>query len=248
MAERASIESQLGSAPCEVGDDENIFLLRESDDYQSRLLLGNALCSQYRFREAIEAYRSAELIRGDDPALYIRLGGAYLTVRKFDRAEAAYRRALSLGVPESGVGYQRGFRLYLLGDFEEAEKQFRKCLPCGGELEIAVIYWRCLCRMRLTGAPQQPEGFRQDMEVGHHTAYKRAAELFAGMRSPEETLSGLEAERGGLDYVIPAYGLCRLMVCSGEAGKGRELLEKVLLRREVWPSLPYLAAWNDKNG
>ena len=55
--EKASLDSQLGNAPCTVEDTEEMFWLRESDDFQSRVALGNALAGQYRFRDAIAAYR-----------------------------------------------------------------------------------------------------------------------------------------------------------------------------------------------
>ena len=78
---KATLESQLFNAPCKVEDTEEMFWLREMDDYQSKISLGNALAAQYRFREAITAYLSAERIRNNDPMLYLRLGGAYLTIR-----------------------------------------------------------------------------------------------------------------------------------------------------------------------
>lgn len=43
----ASLESQLGNAPCLCEDTEEMFWLRESDDYESRVKLGNLLSGQY---------------------------------------------------------------------------------------------------------------------------------------------------------------------------------------------------------
>lgn len=82
-----SLESQLGNAPCLCEDTEEMFWLRESDDYGSRVQLGNLLSGQYRFREALDAYCFAKKIRDDDPMLYIRLGGASLTLWRFDEAK-----------------------------------------------------------------------------------------------------------------------------------------------------------------
>lgn len=91
----ASIDSQLGTAPCLCEDTEEMFWLQESDDYASRVKLGNLLSEQYRFREAIDAYHTAEMIRADDPMLYIRLGGAYLTLQRFDEAKKPTKKPFS---------------------------------------------------------------------------------------------------------------------------------------------------------
>lgn len=59
----ASIDSQLGNAPCLCEDTEEMFWLRESDDYESQIKLGNLLSGQYRFREAVDAYHADETLR-----------------------------------------------------------------------------------------------------------------------------------------------------------------------------------------
>ena len=73
---KASLDSQLGTARCEAEDTEELFWLRESDDYQSKAALGNALSAQYRFREAAESYLSAARAAGRfDRALAAAHGG-----------------------------------------------------------------------------------------------------------------------------------------------------------------------------
>ena len=126
----ASLESQLGNTPCLCEDTEEMFWLREADDYQSRVQLGNLLSGQYRFREALEAYRLAEKIRADDPMLYIRLGGAYLTLQNFDKAKASYDKSFSLSGNEKLTAYQMGIWYYLQVNYQEASDRFEKVLPC----------------------------------------------------------------------------------------------------------------------
>ena len=116
----ASIDSQLGTAPCLCEDTEEMFWLQESDDYASRVKLGNLLSEQYRFREAIDAYHTAEMIRADDPMLYIRLGGAYLTLLRFDEAKKAYEKSRSLSGSEQSVAYPMGVWHYLQRDYQSA--------------------------------------------------------------------------------------------------------------------------------
>jgi hypothetical protein len=52
------------------------------------------LSGQYHFCEAADAYHSAEMVRADDPMLYIYLGGIYLTLRHFDESKKAYEKVL----------------------------------------------------------------------------------------------------------------------------------------------------------
>jgi Flp pilus assembly protein TadD len=137
---RASLDSQLSGEPCRAEDTEEIFWLREADDYQSRVQLGNALAAQYRFKEAAEAYRKAQRIHGDDWRLLVRLAGAELTLRRFDEAMARYRRCLALGADTQAIAYPLGIGHYLQKDYETAASWFEKCLPCADELAIAAIY------------------------------------------------------------------------------------------------------------
>ena len=109
----ASLESQLENALCLCEDTEEMFWLRESDDYESQVKLGNLLSGQYRFREALDAYCAAEKIRADDPMLYIRLGGAYLTLRHFDEAKKAYGQSLFLYGEDKFVTYRSAVEVFL---------------------------------------------------------------------------------------------------------------------------------------
>lgn len=104
----ASIQSQLGDATCEVEDTEEMFWLRESDDYQSCVRLGNILAGQYRFKEAVSAYEKALLIRQNDAMLYLRLGGAELTLLRFEAARKNYQAALAYGASEKSTAYPLG--------------------------------------------------------------------------------------------------------------------------------------------
>lgn len=242
---KASLESQLECAVCNAEDTEEMFWLRQSDDYQSKFSLGNALSAQYRFREAAGAFEDASHIRNNDPALYIRLGGAYLTIRKFEEAYDAYMRCLELGGTEQSVAYPLGVWHYLREDYRAAAEWFVKCLPCGDELAIAIIYWHCLCCLRSGSNSELLKHYRADMKVGHHTAYKTAVSLFAGETDIKTVFDALESERDDLNYVITAYGVSRFLLSSGSKEEGIELLKQVLSHKEIWACISYLAAWND---
>lgn len=242
---KASLESQFEGALCDVEDTEEMFWLRQSDDYQSKIALGNALSAQYRFREAAQAFEAASYIRNNDPSLYTRLGGAYLTIRKFKAAYDAYMRSLDLGGAEQSVSYPLGMWHYLQEDYRIAAEWFAKCLPCGDELAIAVIYWHCLCCFRSGSHLELLKHYRTDMKVGHHTAYQTAVSLFAGETDIRAVFDALESERDDLNYVIAAYGLYVYLAVKDEKKKGDTLLQGILSRKMIWPCISYLTAWND---
>ncbi|MDE7249880.1 MAG: hypothetical protein K2N82_08330, partial [Lachnospiraceae bacterium] len=243
---KASLESQLFNAPCMVEDTEEMFWLRETDDYQSKISLGNALAAQYRFREAIAAYLSAERIRNDDPMLYLRLGGAYLTIRQFDAALAAYNRSLSLGISRKTIAYPIGIWHYLMKDYENGAKWFMECLPCDDEMAIAVIYWHTLSCLRMNTAPSLLKEYHPGMLVGHHTAYRLAVSAMSGEESLENAEMRTEQLQSDLDYVIAAYGISVALACKGLIKESRKLNEHLLSRDSVWPCVSYLAAWGDE--
>ena len=250
MTERikASLESQLGGAVCEAEDTEEMFWLRQTDDYQSKVALGNALSAQYRFREAAEAYRQAGRIRQDDSTLFLRLGGALLTLREFEDAKEAYEEALRLGASEKAASYPLGVWHYLRGEYGIAARRFGQCLPCDDEMAIAVLYWHALCCLRQGQMSTLLREYRPDMQVGHHTAYRDAVALFAGKTTAEAAAEKWAGEKDSLNRVIIGYGIGRFLFASGERERGKAVYAKVLACKDVWPCISYLAAWNDVCG
>ena len=242
---RASLESQLGTEPCLIEDTADMFWLRESDDYQSRFSLGNALAAQYRFKDAIEAYEKATWIRQDDWKIFYSLGGAYLTIRYFDKAMATYNRCIALGANEATVAFPLGIGCYLQNDYVSAMTWFEKCLPCENEMAIAVIYWHTLSSYRSGHKPTLLDTYHQNMEVGHHTAYQLAVSVFCGETKWKKVLTQIENETDDLNYVIALYGLCVYLEQVGEVTKSEYYVSDLLKRECVWPCVSYLAAWND---
>lgn len=242
----ASLESQLGHAPCLCEDTEDMFWLRESDDYASRVKLGNLLSGQYRFAEALEAYRSAERIRANDPMLYIRMGGAQLTLRHFDEAKHAYERSRALGAREPSVAYPMGVWHYLQGQYREAADSFARVLPCGDEMAIAVLYWHALCCMRGGLSDRLTGAYHDDMQVGHHTAYLAAVEVMLGKTAADEALRQAEQNKNDLNAVVTLYGVAVYLEHIGRKERAEDAVAALLKRKSVWPCISYLAAWNDR--
>ena len=245
LLEKASLESQIGNAPCTAEDTEEIFWLREADDYQSRVALGNALAGQYRFKDAICAYQNALRIRRDVWTVFSRLAVAYLTIRRFAEAKEQYERCLAIGADPKAVALPIGVWHYLKGEYSTAADWFAKCLPCGDEMAIAVIYWHTLCRYRICGEPDLLPMYRREMHAGHHTAYQLAVSVFCGDVSWKDAAAEADQELSELNRVIALYGICGYLRSVGETAKSTEFLQALLTYRTYWPCIAYLAAWND---
>jgi hypothetical protein len=77
------------------------------------------------------------------------------------------------------------------------------------------------------------------MDVGHHRAYKKAADLFCGLTPLPEFLAGLADAADDLEYVTALYGAC---IYSGSPA----LYGKLLARDGFWPCFAYIAAYTDE--
>lgn len=247
MDNYASIESQLGEAVCEIEDTEEMFWLKESDDYDSLVSYGNKLAQQYRFKEAIDAYRKAELIKNTDPMLYVRIGGSYLTLFSFDDAINCYEKSISLGLNLKNVSYSIGIFHYLQKNYTKASEYFTKALPSNDEMTIAVIYWNALSCMRADLTDSLLQTYNKDMKVGHHKSYEIAVQVILSILNVDDAISQIENNSNDLDYVVSMYGIAAYCESVGEYEKSVSLYNKLLTKKSVWPCVSYLAAYNDVN-
>ena len=243
MSTQATLESQLNNAPCEVEDTEEMFWLRESDDCQSKIKLGNALAAQYRFRDAIEAYSQAYAIKPENPTISLCLAGSYLTLFMFDEAKTAYENAHKAGASEKSLAYPLGILNYLSGNYRKAADLFAACLPCGGEMKIAAIYWHTLASYKGDFTPALLSDYSEDMEVGHHTAYKQAVSVFVGSTD----INSVAPTKGDLNNSILKYGLSVYADHIGNILMSKQLLNETLSCKSMWPNVSYLAAYHDYN-
>ena len=237
----ATLESQLGNEVCNVEDTEEIFWLKMSDDYQSKVKAGDLLVRQYRFKDAIKEYENACKIKQDDYMLYIKLGGAYLTLFDFDEAQISYTNALKYGVKQENIAFYLGIKAFLKGDYSEAVSYFEKTSANNGEMLISVIYWHTIASLRCDVKPSFLEKYSKNIDVGHHAAYKTAVSLFAG----EIEYSNIIIPETPLDAVIVLYGICQYLKYKSSSEEAKVYEEKLLDCKEVWPCIAYLAAYND---
>jgi Ca-activated chloride channel homolog len=91
---------------------------------------GNRLFEQGKYREAEEAYLSAQAESPDSPELFYNLGNALIKQRKRDQALQALRQAISKGHADlqASAWYNLGNSLFEMGDFENSAQAFIRAL------------------------------------------------------------------------------------------------------------------------
>lgn len=240
---KASLESQLSGAVCEVKDTEEISALRQSEDYESLKKLGSLLVSQYRYKDALEAFLKAKSIRGDEVFLYFLLGGTYLTLLEFDEAQKMYNIALEKGATQKQTSFYFAFLAFCKGEFEKASDYLSMSLPCDDETKISNIYWDLIASQRLKKESQLKKYFDECQNIGHHKSYKKAVSVMLGLKAADEVLCELEKEGSDLDFVITAFGIAEYFLFIGEKDKSEALTKRLLEKRSVWPCAAYLASY-----
>lgn len=104
--------------------------------------------------------------------------------------------------------YRIGLAHYYAGRYAQALETFENGMSlCDEEMGIAVIYWHTLSAVRAEEAPTLLKYYRLDMAVGHHTAYKKAMQVWSGITPLSAMLQMLESEEDDLEYGITLYGL-----------------------------------------
>lgn len=240
---KATLSSQLGSMPCKVADTDEITALRETGDYSQ---LGDALISQFRYREAVIAYEKAIYNAPDDLELWRRYAGANLTLHNFRTAEAAYRRCIMMGGKTSNIAYYLGFSNYLQRRYTDAIVHFGACYPCENEdQEIDVIFWHTLTACRIGVKKKLLERYRDDMKIGMNTAQYKLVALFCEKTTAEDVETWIQEQENELVIVTALYGLSVWYESAGQLDKREQVIQKLLGYDNCWPSMAYLAAWND---
>ena len=114
-------------------------LENKADYYEASLLLGELLCEQERFKEAVSIYQDAIKYRPEDFELYYSLGIAYTRLNDFSSAKEAYEKAADINHKLYGAKYNLAQISLMEEDLDEAEKYFADCL-LSEELEAKAYY------------------------------------------------------------------------------------------------------------
>ena len=104
-------------------------LLEKKPDYISASnLLGDILCEEEDYKEAINVYMSALKYNTNDYDLYFNLGIAYTRLNDFQNAKTCYEKAAKLNHEQYYAEYSLGQISLIYSDIESAEKYFLQSL------------------------------------------------------------------------------------------------------------------------
>jgi tetratricopeptide (TPR) repeat protein len=145
--------------------------IRETDGYLSRRMLGAVLLAQHRFAEAIEAGRSAQALRPDDPWNLGVIGDAALELGRYDEAFAAFDRMATLR-PNAASYARISYARELQGDIDGAIDAMRMAIEATSPRDAEALAWH----WSQVGALERAAG-RFDL-AGR--AYGRALHAFPG--------------------------------------------------------------------
>ena len=115
-------------------------LLRHKGDYmEASLLLGDVLCKQENFKEAINVYMDALKHNPESYDIYYGLGIAYTMLNDFQNAKECYERAAELNHMSYNAQFNLGQISLLYRDIDAAEMHFTESLE-SEELESRAYY------------------------------------------------------------------------------------------------------------
>lgn len=214
----ASAVSQLEGAPCGMEYTLEISALREARSFEDFLALGDALCYQMRYREAIKVYGLAAVKSPKRPEAYRRRAGRYLMTIQPALAMDDLMRCRILGWESRDLSYRMGLCLYLAGEYREAMEEFEaNYAQWDDEMRIALIYWHTLSAWRGGGEPALlRDGYHTEMAVGHHTAYEMCMATASEHMETSDGLKLLAEMEEDLEYAILAYGLAGCLARQGQ--------------------------------
>ena len=114
-------------------------LVNKPEYYNASILLGNLLCEQERFKEAVSVYQDALKYKPVDFELYYSLGIAYTRLNDFPSAKECYSKAAEINHKMYSTKYNLAQIALIEEDLQEAEKYFAECLM-SEELEAKAYY------------------------------------------------------------------------------------------------------------
>lgn len=245
---RSTAEAELAGKNIYVGDSAAVAEARKNaSSPEGLIVLGDALANQMRYREALECYTKAY---GLDPKTeYLRkMAGKELSLIMTGPARDHLMECLEAGWDIGDVYYQLALCDYFEGKYASARKSFAKMLNLyNDEMGIAVIYWHTMASFKLGEEPVLLEKVRDDMDIGHHTAYFGAMQTAKGKMTPEELYERIAAEDYDVDYGIMLYGLREYLASAGDRSRYEEFTSSILERDSWWITFAYLACWKENN-
>lgn len=106
----------------------NNLLSKKPDYLDASMLLGDILCSQELYKEALNVYTSALRHSPNNYDLYYNMGIVYTMLNDFESSKTCYEKAALINSLLYNAYYNLGQINLIEMDLDEAEKYFNKCL------------------------------------------------------------------------------------------------------------------------
>lgn len=245
-------ECQLNGAPLDVYDIEKVveakLQLIQNQNFDNLINLGNALCFQLRYREAIEFYEKAKEKDCENILARRKLALCFLKTGNIDGALEEYSFCDQVTPNSLDIIYRIGLAHYYAGNYEKAKSELYRCFELSrdnGEMYIAVIYWYILSCVKLKQDLKFVlDLYNEKIECGHHIGYELTAKLFCGLVG-EEKLYKLAKENDEMTFVIYLYGLYCYYQMKNDVAKAIKCKAELLKTDKYWACFSYLGAFYD---
>lgn len=106
----------------------NSLLDKKPEYVKATMLLGDILCSQEMYKEALTVYTKGLKYSPNDYDLYYNMGMVYTMLNDFQNAKICYEKAATINSLCFHAYYSLGQINLIEMDLDEAEKYFTKCL------------------------------------------------------------------------------------------------------------------------
>lgn len=124
-------------------------LISKKPDYtQASILLGDILCEQEKYKEALSIYTSALRYSPNNYELYYSMGMAYTLLNDFANAKTCYEKAAIINTLLYNGYYNLGQISLIFGDLEEAEQYFMKSLQSEDVEPDAYYHLAKICMLK----------------------------------------------------------------------------------------------------
>lgn len=251
--EHCGRDSQIYGTPHNVADTEEISALRkkiaDGDDYDTLMALADKLGFQLRYREAIECYHRALVLRPGDFDARRKRAPRLFSTQQLDRALADYDHCDKAKPEDPEILYRLGITQYALGRDFEAEHTLARCargFANNPEMLVAASYWFALANTRTRSGETLWRDFDFSSAIGHHTGYRDALAVLCETAGAEETYRRWKDDDDTLNAGIVLYGLSRYFRRKGDDDRADLLLRETLALEEYWAGFACAAAWAEK--
>ncbi len=121
---------------------------KKPDFLEATITLGDLLCEQERYKEALTIVTEALKYHPNNYDIYYSMGIIYTMLNDFSSAKTCYEKAATINTLMHHTDYNIAQINLILGDIDEAEKYFMKCIDDEELSPKAYFYIAKICMIR----------------------------------------------------------------------------------------------------